>query len=273
MSQLDIFEVHMKALNKSRTVRIWKPYDYDMRADKHYPVIYMHDGQNLFDLSLAKHGAIWDVHTTIEHLMKTKLFEGAIVVGVDCAPGLERLDEYSPWVTERMEDMKASGHFQREVGGEGEAFAEFLVHQLKPYVDSMYRTKPDRANTLIAGSSMGGLMSLYFGAAYPNVFSKVCAMSTAAWFADRALFDHMKKLDVNMPTKWYLDVGTKETSSDEIENFNQIYIDGTLALERHLLELGVSRDQVKVVVEEGGTHYETAWARRLPSALEWLFGL
>ena len=270
---LDVIEMKMTALNKMKTVRIWKPKTYQEQSNKKYPVIYMHDGQNLFELETAKHGAIWDVHTTVESLMTMKDFEGAIVVGIDYAPGLERLDELSPWVTERIEDMKASGYFQRAVGGEGFGYADFIVNQLKPYIDSHYRTLADREHTLVAGSSMGGLMSLYLGAAYPDVFGKICAMSTAAWFADQALTEQLKKIDLSQKTMWYLDIGTQETSSEQVDNFNQIYLEGTYAIEKLLLSQGVPSTDIKMIVETGGTHFETAWARRLPAALEWLFQL
>ena len=136
-----------------------------------------------------------------------------------------------------------------------------------------YRTFTDRESTMVAGSSMGGFISLYLGVEYPDVFGKVGAFSTAAWFADQALLTHLQKIDTSKVTKWYLDIGTNETSNKNIENFNDIYVQGTLALEKALLQLGVAQTDIKVVVEADATHFETAWARRFPDALAWLFDL
>ncbi|HAS73622.1 MAG TPA: carbohydrate esterase, partial [Clostridiales bacterium UBA8960] len=215
----------------------------------------------------------WDVQTSIEKIMVLHGYEGVIVVGVDNSPGLERLDEYSPWVSERADELKALGEFSRDIGGEGIAYGKFIVKTLKPLIDTKYRTIPDREHTAVAGSSMGGFISLYLGAEYPEVFSKVGAFSTAAWFADHALHEHMKKVNLTLPIRWYLDIGTNETSNEKIENFKDIYVDGTLALENQLIELGVPRDDVRVVVEAGAVHNELAWARRFPEAFKWLFNI
>ncbi len=271
MNAPEIFTLSMPQLEKSRIIRVWTPSDYQSRLDKHYPVLYMHDGQNLFDRETAAYGEIWDVHTAIEALMENGDFGGAIVVGIDNAPGLERLDEYSPWITERIDDLKELGEYERDFGGQGIEYGQFLVDTLKPYIDSHYRSLPDRENTGVAGSSMGGFISLYLGVAYPEIYSKIGAFSTAVWFADKALFKHVSKLNPNYKTRWYLDIGTEETSNKNIEGFNALYVDGTLAVEKKLLELGVLRKDVKVVIEEGATHFETAWARRFPEALRWLF--
>lgn len=271
MNAPEIFTLDMPQLEKSRTIRVWTPSDYLSNADKRYPVLYMHDGQNLFDRETASYGEIWDVHTAIEALMDKGEFGGAIVVGIDNAPNLERLDEYSPWLTERIEDLKELGSYERDFGGQGVEYGKFLVETLKPYIDSHYRSLPDRENTGIAGSSMGGFISLYLGVEYPEVYSKVGAFSTAVWFADQALFQHLSKLDLSYKTKWYLDIGTEETSSKKVEDFNKLYVDGTLSVEKYLLKLGVPREDVKVVVEDGATHFETAWARRFPEAFKWLF--
>ena len=271
MGTLDIFNMNMPQLGKERTIRVWLPKGYDAHPERRYPVLYMHDAQNLFDRETAAYGEIWDVHTTLEAFMSTKGYEGAIVVGIDNAPGLERLDEYSPWVSERVDELKELGEYQRDIGGEGEAYGRFLVETLKPLIDEKYRTHAEREHTGVAGSSMGGFISLYLGLTYPDVFSKIGAFSTAAWFADVALHKLIETVDLSKPIKWYLDIGTEETSNSKIENFNQIYVEGTLAIQKQLIDLGVPEDSVMVVVEEGAPHFETAWARRFPKAFEWLF--
>jgi len=273
MSKLDIFTMEIPQLGKSRTIRVWTPPNYDSNTDKKYPVLYMHDAQNLFDRSTAAYGEIWDVHTAIEKLMSEKGYAGIIIVGIDNGPGLERLDEYSPWVSERIEELKELGDYKRDIGGEGVRYGKFIVDTLKPMIDSNYRTLADRENTGVAGSSMGGFISLYLGAEYPEVFGKIGAFSTAAWFADESLAKHLQKINSEVQTRWYLDIGTEETSNANVKDFNKLYIEGTLAIEKQLLSLGVPESDVKVVIEEGATHFELAWARRFPEAFVWLFEL
>ena len=273
MHSLEIFEMDMPQLGKNRTIRVWTPPGYASDVETRYPVLYMHDAQNLFDRETAAYGEIWDVHTAVEGIMAKRGFGGIIIVGVDNAPGLERLDEYSPWISERVEELKALGEFKRPIGGEGVQYGRFLVETLKPLIDAKYRTLPDRDHTGVAGSSMGGFISLYLGVAYPHIYGKVGAFSTAAWFADEALSEHLGKVDLSLPIRWYLDIGTNETSNEKVENFNDIYVEGTIALEKRLLELGVPRKDLKVVIEEGAAHNELAWAGRFSEAFEWLFEL
>ena len=258
MNEPLIFNMAIPQLSKERTIRVWTPSTYLENPELRYPVLYMHDAQNLFSRETAAFGEIWDVHTAVENIMTTNPFEGVIIVGIDNAPGFERLDEYSPWPCEVMEQLKERGEFEGVIGGGGIGYGRFIVETLKPYIDTHYRTLPSREHTGVAGSSMGGFISLFLGVAYPEVFSKVGAFSTAVWFAEKALTEHMKTLDVTYKTKWYLDIGTEETSSKNVDNFNEIYIQGTLAVEKMLKSLGVPEDDVKVVIEEGATHFELA---------------
>lgn len=265
---LETLEMKIPQLGKTRKVRVYTPSTYDLEPERRLPVLYMHDGHNLFDVATSSYGSIWAADQAVETLIREKGFGGLIVVGVDCAPDLERLDEYSPWVAEDIEQMIAEGHVDRSVGGEGVAYGQFLVETLKPYIDTHYRTLSDREHTAIGGSSMGGLMSLYMGAVYPEVFGKVCAMSTASWFAQNELEACLKAGSHNGDIRWYLDCGTKET---EDEAFNLVYLDGSKAVCEVLSSSGVPENQIKCVIETDAIHNETAWARRLPEALCWLF--
>ena len=264
----------MTPLNRERTVRVWLPPGYDESSHK-YPVIYMHDGQNLFDQSTAAYGAIWDAHLAVEDLMAQygDGFHGAIIVGIDNAPGLQRLDEYSPWFSQSVAKLKDLTPEEAVRGGEGEQYGRYLVETLKPWVDANYRTKPDRESTVVAGSSMGGLISLYLGATYPQVFSGVGAFSTAAWFAQEELVNCLEEGRNLNALRWYLDVGTKETSNEAIESFNQLYIDGTIACKEALETALVQPEHIKMLIVENGIHNERDWAIRLPEALKWLLKL
>ncbi len=257
-------------LQKNRQIRIWCPPGYDQQDGRRYPVIYMHDGQNLFDRGTSAYGEIWDVHTCIESMQGEQIFQGAIVVGIDNGPGLERLDEYSPWVSSEAGVLKGLPENHPTVGGQGEAYGQFLVETIKPYIDANFLTMPDREATWVMGSSMGGFISLYLGIVYPHVFSRIGAFSTAVWFAQASLIETIEKVNLSYKTRWYLDVGTHETSNTDIPDFNQRYVDGTLAAGLALVAQGVKESHVCIVIEENGIHNEKDWARRLPSAIEWL---
>lgn len=257
-------------LQKNRKIRIWCPKGYDAQGTKRYPVIYMHDGQNLFDRATSAYGDIWDVHTCMEGMQKEGLFQGAIVVGIDNAEGLQRLDEYSPWVSQEAGILKGLPDSHPHVGGQGEAYAAFVVETVKPYIDTNFYTLPEREATWVMGSSMGAFISLYLGIRYPHVFSRIGAFSTAAWFAQSSLLDAIERVDLQYDIRWYLDVGTNETSNPDIPDFNQRYVDGTVAVGQALVAQGVPKSHVSVVIEAGGIHNEKDWARRLPSAIQWL---
>lgn len=271
MQGLDVFTMKMPQLGKERNIRVWMPSSYESSGDKRYPVIYMHDAQNLFERETSAYGEIWDVHTAIEGLMDAHGFVGAIVVGIDNGGGIVRLDEYSPWASDRYDEMKVALDLDRNVGGEGAAYGAFLVETLKPYIDERYRTLPDRENTMVAGSSMGGVISLYLGVTYPEIYSKVGAFSTAGWFNSTELMNCLKQFDPKWPTRWYLDVGTNETSNPEKEDFNIIYIESTKAIADMLKNVGVPENQIRVVIDEGAIHNEVDWAKRLPEALAWIY--
>lgn len=269
MSQLEIHEMFMPQLNRQRTIRIWLPDGYKKDTRHRYPVLYMHDGQNLFEKHTAAYGEIWDVQGAMHKLMQEHIFRGGIVVGIDNARSVKRMDEYSPWVNENVDEL-GSHH---PMGGEGEAYARFIVETLKPQVDARYRTLPNRRHTGVAGSSMGGFISLYMGARYPHIFSMVGAFSTAVWFKEDALHESLRSMDLRYPVRWYLDVGTKETSNPKISDFDRVYVQGTKDVRAQLLEIGVPESSIRMVIEDGAIHNEKDWARRLPNALRWLFQL
>ncbi|HET7234691.1 MAG TPA: alpha/beta hydrolase-fold protein [Longimicrobium sp.] len=156
-------------LHRTRRVWVYLPPDY-ASSSKRYPVLYMHDGQNVFDDSTSGFGE-WGVDETLDSLYAAG-DPGIIVVAVDHG-GAKRLDEYSPFIN------------PRHGGGEGDAYVDFLARTLKPFIDRRYRTRPGRLSTGVAGSSMGGLISLYAALKYPDVFGRAGIFSPALWFSDR----------------------------------------------------------------------------------------
>lgn len=260
--------IYLPYASHDRTLRIYLPNTYD--EHRSFPVIYMHDAQNLFDVKTSSYGHIWDIHTHLNRQYELVGFE-CIVVGIDNWEGMNnRLNEYSPWVNSDIKNDSLLEDITTDVGGLGKEYVDFLVNELKPYIDKKYKTLPNREHTAIIGSSMGGLISLYAGLKYPNIYSMIGAFSTAVWFAEKDLLDmiHAGKYDV--PSKWYLDVGTNETSNSKKNTFNKLYISGTENAYKALLKHIPSSDAL-LVIDEGGIHNENYWSKRFPGALKFLF--
>lgn len=231
-------------LGNQRDILAYLPPSYD-EGDRRYPVIYMHDGQNLFDQATSFSGE-WGVDDTLEAASHTGL--EAIVVGIPNM-GEQRLDEYSPWADPELG------------GGSGNAYLDFIVHTLKPIIDREFRTQAKREGTGIAGSSMGGLVSLYALFHHPETFGFAGVMSPALWFADRAVFPYVERAAF-VGGRVYLDVGTRE-GSEELADVRRLR---TLLTEKGYR----SGSDLLFVVEMGGRHTEAAWARRLRRELDFL---
>ncbi|MBO6200874.1 MAG: alpha/beta hydrolase [Chryseobacterium sp.] len=234
-------------LNTTRKIWIYLPPDYEISKTK-YPVIYMHDGQNLFDEFTSFSGE-WSVDETMDEIYKA-MGKSAIVIGIDNG-GDKRLSEYSPWNNEKYKTT-----------GEGDLYVEFLAKTLKPYIDKTYRTEKQASKNVIMGSSMGGLISLYASAKYPTVFGKAGIFSPAFWFVSE---DLKKYLNVNRNnlknSKFYFVAGKNEdeTMAPEIENVNDL-----------LLKKSVPAKNIIVKIDEDGTHSESYWKRELKASLIWL---
>jgi metallo-beta-lactamase class B len=247
----DAFEIPQ--LGRTRRVWIYLPRDYSSTTAR-YPVLYMHDGQNVFDNATSFVGE-WGVDETLDSLAALGK-KGVIVVAVDHGGG-KRLDEYSPWKNTKYG------------GGEGDMYVEFLVKNLKPYIDSHFRTLPDRLNTGIAGSSMGGLISLYAILKYPQVFSRAGVFSPAFWFAP-SLFEYVREVKpLPSDTRLYFVAGGMEGASAEEW---RTYADDQKRMTDSLIATGLVRDvNVVSVIRPDGKHAEWFWRREFPAAFVWLF--
>lgn len=239
--------VWSRHLRNRRNIDVYLPASYDEGGSRRYPVVYMQDGQNLSDPSMAFAGT-WELTAALAELADRGI--EPIVVGVHNTPG--RLSEYSPFP-----DYKHGG-------GNGEAYLRFLASTAMPRVDRLFRTRRKAAHTAIVGSSMGGLISLYAWFTRPDLFGLAAAMSPSLWFGRDQLYSAIKSARVPRHGRLYLDVGTAEGA-------------GTLKdarLMRALLEtkgLAVG-DRLQYVEERGGRHEEAAWSRRIAPALEFLVG-
>lgn len=233
--------VHSPQLGNSRDIFAYLPAGYG-RTDRRFPVLYMHDGQNLFYDRMSFAGA-WKV----DHGIVDAAREGveSIIVAIPNM-GVERQNEYSPW-----NDTKHGG-------GKGDAYVRFVVDTLRPLVDSGLRTATEREATGIAGSSMGGLVSLYAFLHEPTVFGFCAAMSPALWFAGARIFDYVEQAPF-VPGRIYLDCGTKEGAKhmDEVRRMCALLKTKGYQAGRDLL----------CVVEAGAAHNEQAWAARMARML------
>jgi len=237
-------------LNTTRKIWIYLPPDYE-KSNKNYPVIYMHDGQNLFDEFTSFSGE-WGVDETLNEIF-SETGESAIVIGID--NGREtRLAEYSPWNNDKYKTK-----------GEGDLYLEFLTKTLKPYIDKTYRTQKQASKTLIMGSSMGGLISFYASVKYPTVFGKAGIFSPAFWFVSKDLKTYLNKNQSNLKnSKFYFVAGKNEdeTMVSEIETVNQ-----------SLLKKSVPEKNIVMKIDADGTHSENYWKRELKQSLIWLLKL
>ena len=234
---------------KPRRLYVYLPRDYD-RSERRYPVLYMFDGHNVFFNSHATYGRSWGMK---QYLERTKL--PLILVAVECNPeGNRRLNEYSPWDL----DVPKFG----VLAGQGRQTMEWFVHSLKPEIDREYRTLPDREHTMIAGSSMGGLMALYAAAAWNGVFSRAAALSPSLWAGGKELKELIRGTAFEKRTLIYLDLGTAEVREKRRP---------LTALFRTAEALTKSGADVDARVVPDAEHNEAAWEKRIPVFMDYLY--
>lgn len=230
---------YIPQLKRKRTVRIYLPEDYSV-SKKRYPVLYMHDGQNLFDETTGFAGE-WGV----DEFMDSVKLKKAIVVGIDNGAG-KRMNEYNPY------DHKDFGK------GEGAQYIDFLVKSLKPFIDKKYRTLKDKQNTSISGSSMGGLISFYALVKYPAVFGAAGVYSPAFWTAPD-LFESIRTKGKLINSKIYFFAGKLE--GDRMVND---------ALKMYQAMRKVSKSKMKLVIKDEGKHNEATWRKDFPDFYKWI---
>lgn len=237
---------------QERRLHICLPDDYGV-SDERYPVMYMFDGQNIFYDSDATYGKSWGFTEFLNSWDKK-----IIVVGLECShEGNNRLKEYSPYYW----DSKWAG----EIFGTGAQTMEWMVGELKPFIDSEYRTWSHREATGIGGSSMGGLMSLYAAICYNDVFSKAACVSSAIGFCGKDLRADIAAREFNPDTKVFLSWGSREARDPK---GRAIMSSCNRSINDHLYRKGV---QPYMFRQEGGRHCEADWAEQVPLFMNWLW--
>lgn len=231
--------------SRTRSIRLYLPPDYET-SEERYPVLYMHDGQNLFDQATAFAGE-WEVDETLNKLHQ----EGRkvpIVVGIDNGSN-HRIAEYTPWAN------------QGYGGGDGDLYAEFIVETLKPYIDEHYRTLPEREHTAVMGSSLGGLISFYIAHKYQDIFGMAGVFSPSFWFSD-SVYTFTRITGKVADVKYYLMGGTSESAT---------MVPLMQAMMDTLTAIGVNPNHMHLRTVPGGQHNEALWRSQFRDAYEWLF--
>lgn len=271
------FSARSKTMEANFTVDIWLPENYNVASDGRYPVVYMHDGQNLFDPSLSYAGAAWEIDKILGMLIDNDWITAPIVVGIHNR-GTLRPSDYIPekpaidYIAES--DRKASGMWET-VNNKfyGDEYMRFIAMELKPAIDEMFATRPDAADTFIMGSSMGGLASIYAMCEYPEVFGGAACLSTH-WIGN---FDPESRLypsamlaylEEHLPSaethRLYLDRGTVDLDS---------YYESWEEKARELVRAKgytESSDNLYVFTDKGASHTEVYWAQRVDRPLQFL---
>ncbi|MBF2054616.1 MAG: alpha/beta hydrolase [Candidatus Sericytochromatia bacterium] len=246
-------QLRSQHLQHARDVLVWLPPGYDS-SQQRYPVLYMHDGNNLFDRRTSFGGSEWEVDERAEQLIRQGSIQPVIIVGIYNSPA--RMDEYT-W-----HPMALNGQMQ---GGQGAQYARFVVEELKPLIDQTYRTRPERAHTAMMGSSLGGLISFYTARAYPQVFGQVGLMSPSIWWKDRQILNDLDGLPPDL--RIWLDMGTREGRQPEVMLQNAK--DMARALEQRGFE---HFRNLAFHVAPDADHSERAWAARIEHPLRFFYG-
>lgn len=244
-------DVDLPLLGRRADVYVWLPPGY-ATTDERYPVLYLHDGQNLFPAGGGSGGATWQVDRAMSVLARDGM--PAIVVGVPCHPS-ERGDEYTP-------------HAHPVLGGGRAAdYAAFLADHLKPAVDAALRTRREPEHTVVAGSSLGGVVSAYLWTTRPDTFGAAGVFSPAYWWpGEEGLLDVERVLAAGPPPgRVYVDVGGRERPDDA--RIERLYVEHARRL---VAALEGARVPVRHVYDSQAGHHETAWAERFPAAAAWL---
>jgi predicted alpha/beta superfamily hydrolase len=231
-----------KGLNSPRDIIVWLPPSYDSATTRRFPVLYMQDGQNVFDPTTSFGGVDWQADEVADSLIRHGAMQEVIIVAIGNSP--DRMLEYADTTL-------------------GRTYAEFVVHQLKPKIDSVYRTKSDRANTAVMGSSLGGLISFLFVWWHPDIFSRAACVSTSFLYQhDKVIHEVESAKRFPREIAIYLDCGTAEKQ----------LLPGYERMHKLLKKKGlVEGETLMGFLDEGARHNERSWARRLWRPLEFLF--
>jgi predicted alpha/beta superfamily hydrolase len=256
---LRLHQFRSRFFRNTRFLRVWLPPGYDdgENSIKLYPVLYLNDGQNLFEPSTSFTGVEWQVDETAERLIREGQIAPMIVVGIDNA-GKDRLREYMPYRSLNPTMLRVQGN----------RYPNFLIKEVMPFISRMYRIASGPENTGLGGSSLGALISLYTAASHPGWFGRLLLESPSLWASNRQMIKESRPVS-QWPQRIFLATGTAEAGR---EDRDRSMVDDVRELAGIFRKAGLNDQRLKLVIEEGATHHESAWAHRFPDALSFLFG-
>jgi len=244
-------QLSSRFLRNQRDLIVYLPPGYEEQPHRRFPVLYLHDGQNLFDGATSFiPGMDWHVGQTADELIRSGAVEPLIIAGIYNG-GRARIREYTPTRVPRLG------------GGRADRYAKFLLEEIRPFVQGNYRTLSAAEHTGIGGSSLGGLVSLYLGLRLPNIFGKIAALSPSVWWNQRVIHRFAAAAPVQPFPRIWLDIGTREgaRSVEDVERFRDVLLKKGWRLDRDLHYERV----------DGAEHNEVAWAQRVGPFLRFLF--
>ena len=256
---LRLHEFRSRVFRNTRFLRVWLPPGYDDagNAGQYYPVLYLNDGQNLFEAATSFTGIEWQVDETAERLIGEGAVPPMIIVGIDNATK-DRIREYMPHRSIHPMMLRVQGRF----------YPDFLMKEVMPFVERNYRVATGPENTGLGGSSLGALIALYTVMARPGVIGRLLLESPSLWASHRQAIKESRSVRI-WPERIYLAAGTAEAASAEL---SRTVVDDARELAAILRRAVLSEKRLRLVIKDGAGHNEAAWAERFPEALQFLFG-
>jgi predicted alpha/beta superfamily hydrolase len=257
--ELRLHELQSRIFRNTRHLRVWSPPGYSApeNQDRHYPVFYLNDGQNLFDPATAYIGVDWQADEAADRLIREGRIPPLIIVGVDNAQ-VERAREYLPYRSFHPPIMRP----------QGKRYPDFLLNEVMPFVDRQYRIARGPENTGVGGSSLGAIASLFTVMARPGIFGRLLLESPSLYVSNRQFLSSSRAFR-QWPARIFMAMGTKEAGHEERD---REAVEDVRELERVLRRAGLREDRLLVRVDQDASHSEHEWARRFPEALAFLFG-
>jgi predicted alpha/beta superfamily hydrolase len=259
VGDLRLHEFRSRVFRNTRFLRVWLPrgYDDEENAGRHYPVLYLNDGQNLFEAATSFTGVEWQVDETAERLIGEGAVPPMIIVGIDNA-GKDRIREYMPHRSMNPMMLRVQGRH----------YPDFLMKEVMPFVGRNYRVATGPENTGLGGSSLGALIALYTVMVRPGEIGRLLVESPSLWASARQAIRESRSVRI-WPERVFLGVGTAEAGSGER---SRTVVDDVRELAAILRRAVLSEKRLRLMIKDGAGHNETAWAGRFPEALRFLFG-
>lgn len=256
---LRLHEFTSRIFRNTRFLRVWLPPGYDdaENRDRRYPVLYLNDGQNLFEPATSFTGVEWQVDETADRLIRDGVIAPMMIVGIDNA-GKARLREYMPYRSLQPMMMRVQGN----------RYPDFLLKEIGPFLARNYRVATGAENTGLGGSSLGALIALYTAMVRPRVFGRLLIESPSLWASNRQIIRESRSVK-QWPERIYLGTGTAEIGNPDKD---RSVVDDVREVAAILRRGGLDDHRLRLVIEEGATHHESAWARRFRQALSFLYG-